>query len=110
MFVQTPAHFVPFAIIAEVENLCPPMAPGCQLLETTTSVGRRFWGSSRTSNALAHARTLRFVQVIVEHSDPGFGRCAPVVRYLDRKWHGALYSVPSRRLTLPGLRVAFAIV
>jgi hypothetical protein len=42
------------------------MALGRQLLEAATSVGRRFWGNSRTSNALDVAVTLRFVWVVVE--------------------------------------------
>jgi hypothetical protein len=32
-------------------KLCLPMAIGCQLLETATSAGRRFWGSYQASEA-----------------------------------------------------------
>src|SRR5438034_1142411 len=37
-------------------KLCLLMAVGCQLLETATSVGRRFWGSSQASEALITSR------------------------------------------------------
>ena len=41
------------------DDVCPPTALGCHLLETKTSVRRRFGGSSRTSNPLDQANTLR---------------------------------------------------
>jgi hypothetical protein len=45
---------------------CLPTALGCQLIEAATSVRRRFWGSSKASNALDRLKTLRFVWVIVD--------------------------------------------
>jgi len=40
-------------------DLCLPTALGCHLMEAETSVRRRFWGSSRTSNSLDQGNTLR---------------------------------------------------
>ena len=45
-------------IVFEIAILCLPKAPGCQLLQTATSVGCRFSGSSQTSNALDRVRKL----------------------------------------------------